>query len=159
MSTILNPRRVFTRSLRTVFLNTVVDTEVNGALNGLKAQPVKAVTIPPDQSTITDVERITGDFGDPQSLVWTAPVAGSSTGKLYKASGPLTFVSEAMTASETCIGVVLTTTDHTTGVKAFLEFDEPVEVDELNDSMTLSVEIGFDGQDFYAVPRVMPLGS
>lgn len=155
---ILNPRRVLTRSLQEGVLAALWSPTLPGPLSTAKVFAVTAATISADTRTVESVTlgvqglqtgRDFGQFGD---------AAESQTGKVYGATEPLLFATVNPTAAQTVIGVMVGPDNNPANAQAFLEFDEAVTFDENTEKTYVCIEAGFDGQEFYMVPRVMPLG-
>lgn len=156
---ILNPRRMLTRLGRSYFLTCLQQTSPEGWADGLKAYPVQAIEIDPDDTLITSATIGTDGLQTGFTVTLADPVTNSSSGKIYRVSSLIEAKLSTGSAAQTIIGVMLGTSNSTNTAIGFLEFDEPITVDQMGEGLLFAVELGFDGQTFYVRPRVLPAGE
>ena len=156
---ILNPRRILTRHGREQFLMAMSGADNPGVLEGLKVFAVTSVTVASDNSTLSDAVAAADGAGTARTVGEWSDSMMSASGKIFRSSDLLSFAVTTTAITQDVIGVVLAETNLTTGVMGFLEFDDPITLDENGELFQMSVEVGFDGQTFYLVPRILPLGE
>lgn len=156
---ILNPRRIVTKIGKVAILSQMDGLAIAGAFEGYSAYLVTAFEIQPITDDVLSMTLAGFGLGAPQEITpFTDPVS-SVANKTYIASPVLTFTAVAITEAQVCIGVAIGDEAEVGNMTAFLEFDDPITLDENGETLTLAVEIGFAGQTFYLAPRVLPLGE
>lgn len=156
---ILNPKRILTRKGMTALLNALTDDEAGAVFFEVVAKPVLAADISPDDLTINSVTPGTFGLQTAVSMPGTQGTFLSSSGKVYTATDIFSFTVTTPTESQTIVGILISTDGTAANALAYVELEEPVTLDEDGEILALMMEFGFDGQTFYIVPRVMPIGQ
>lgn len=155
---ILNPRRMLTtKAMRSLLTSATNETE-NGFLYEAKAILVTACEINASNNEIISATAAGAGMGAGQTLTFGSYTPMSAGGKIYSVSNVVGPVSSGVGGAQTIIGIVLTVLNLAADMLAFLEFDDPITVDENGESIQFAIEAGFDGQKFYVRERVLPAG-
>ena len=151
--------RVLTRAGKKAILKALVTVPAAAYLSGLQLKLVTAIELSAGNDEITSKEWAVGGLGSSYAAQFSTLQQTSGSGKTYCRSMAQNFAQSAGQPTQTVIGVVMYESGTPDVDIAYLEFDEPVEVDETGETVVMCVEAGFDGQSFYMLPRVLPLGS
>lgn len=156
---ISNPRRALTTRGKDQFLLTHLDAPVTSEFFQAKAYLVQAADIAALTQDVTAVTLGTFGLATGTSIgPWVGPVT-SGVGKRYIRSAVIVNGPNTVTAGQTIIGVMVGMDETVGNALAFLEFDDPVELNENGEKVVFAIEIGFDQQALYIVPRVMEVGQ
>lgn len=155
---LFNPRRMLTKFGKTLLLDSSAAAATDGWIKAMKVFAVLGVTINPVTDELTALVQPGFAMDGPYTPTWTGPTVTASSGKVYKASSVVTISPTSPTEDVPVIGVVLGLSATPAEVAAFLEFDDTVHLDETSELLRLCIEEGFDGQKYYVVPRLLPLG-
>jgi len=83
----------------------------------------------------------------------------SEEGKVFRYLQPSTVQDAELTTPITCVGLALSTGDSIANAFAFLEFDEPFTIVHPGEAVSWSIEVGFNGPEFYMKAIHIPFGS
>lgn len=155
---VLNPKRILTPLGKSTILSKLYAASGGGALTGTLAYLVTAVTVGSDGSTIEDVTLATNGMEVASEVTMSSAVMISDTGKTYQCSETITNTMTSPALEQTIIGVLLSEDGEASTAYAYLELEDPRTVDQVGENFVYAVEFGFDGQDFYLAPRVLPAG-
>jgi hypothetical protein len=155
---ILNPKRILTEEGMRRILGALQHAPAPGPLGGFYAYAVLSATLSPDQRKLTAVTMGTDNLEVPQELTLSVPVHTSEAGKTYRASGVISFEVSSPTGPQTIVGIMVSNSDTYEDAVAYLELDQPVTLDADGEFLSIAIEFGFDGQTFYVMPRVLPIG-
>ena len=155
---ILNPRRLMTKSGRSNFLTSLVQMGADGFGTTFKIKPVLSVNVTPGDESLTDVVYGSDGLDVTKTVDLTETVSQSPTGKVYFAFPLQTWTLGADPEPQTVIGFVFGGAGNTSVDDGFVELDEPIALDEQGETLKATIEFGFDGQQFYVTPRVLPIG-
>lgn len=154
-----SPRRVLTPKGKKALLDSLMADGIDGFLYLKQARLVNAVTI----NVLTDeIEAVTvaGEgVGTGVTLELFTAVATYDSGKVAGASLVLAGIHGAGNTPVTVTGVMIGTDATKENALVYLDFDAPVTLDEPAEAIQYAIEWGFDGQTFYVVPRVLPIGE
>lgn len=156
---VLNPKRLLTMGGQMTLLARLVGAEIDGPFHNLKLWLVSAAEVSPDTRTITDLTL--AGRGLAPGVVMTMAAAGvvSDTGKAYRTSQVVTATADDDPDPVTVVGVLLGSDGTKETAMAYAQLDDPITVDEEGERIVFALEFGFDGQDFYVAPRVLPMGA
>ena len=155
----LNPKRILTKLGKQSLLESFSGADAQILFTGRHMALITSVTVDPREENLSDIVLPTGTFGAFFAIEEQSAFAVSGSGKMYVTSGLSSWVKGAAEAPVTVVGVAIFQTAALTYPLCYLELDEAKTYDELNETIELRVEIGFDGHKFYIEPRVMPTGE
>jgi len=155
---VINPKRVLTEVGQRAFLNMLTAEESDGPLVGVNCRLVTAAEVASDDKTLSSMTLGTQGMGTATPLVFGVSVAESATGKTYFCSDLMVFTATSGVVPQDLVGIVVGGAGTVDGVLAYLQFDDPIGIDELSEVVQVAVEFGFDGLEFYTMPRVFPAG-
>lgn len=150
--------------MQTVAGQKVILTALKATLGPLLAANTKvsllqAINVATDgRSYSGEISGTDGLDDSPAVTAWAAPVV-SESGKVYMHSNMMTFTLTAPTGPQTIIGAFVTNEDTLTANFAYHSFETPVTVDENGETINVILEVGFDGNELYFYPRLVPLGA
>lgn len=152
-------RRVITKVGKEELLGKIFQEEGPGIFFGQKLYFVTEVTVNPVDDALTAVTLAGDGLSAGITLTAGGDVRTSSSGKVCRVSAVVTGAMLIGVAPITVIGVMIGPSNNPAQARFFTEFDEPMTLDETADEITLCMELGFDGQQMYVVPRVLPIGQ
>jgi hypothetical protein len=156
---LLNPKRILTPNGKAALLAVMMGDAVNGPFFEAQSHAVVDVEIEALTDEITSRTLGTHGLQTNRPLGDVVAVLTSSAGKVYAYTDPITYSVTSPTGSQAVKGILLSTDGTAAGALAYLELDDEVVLDQTGEGVIVSVEFGFDGQSFYIVPRVLPLGT
>lgn len=155
----INPKRILTQLGINALLNSGATDGGSGPLALTSAHLLTAVTVDPGDRVVSAYTKAVEGMGAAVPLGTFSDPVTSDSGNTYVASELLEWTAAGVTGSQAVIGVMVSLTSTIGDIQAFLEFDEPVVVDENGETIEMKIEFGYGVSGLYLVPRLIALGS
>jgi hypothetical protein len=154
-----NPVKAFTRSGKSNCLAALIAADAVFQPVADFAWLTQDAAVDPITEAISGTVAGTVGFGVGKEVTAWSATAVSDKGHVYKSSNLLTWTRTGAAVDESIKGVILSSAGALASGFIYIEFPDPVLLPDSGETLNIMLEIGFDGDEFYAKAHVIPLGE